>query len=178
MTITRARASWLRGALVGACSTVVTMTAHAAAGGGLPHGGGLLVALLLVCATTGAAVGGIALEGRRSRLLGIVGALGLAQVLGHLTLVVVGGHHMELTPAMVASHAAAAVVLGVAITAAEYLYVVCASVLCWLRLFATPAARSTPFVPRRVANVFVARPVLLRSGLGMRAPPMGIAAAA
>ena len=79
---------------------------------------------------------------------------------------------------MVASHAAAAVVLGAAITAAEYLYVVCASVLCWLRLFATPAARFTPFVPRRIANVFVARPVLLRSGLGMRAPPLGMAAAA
>ncbi len=174
MSTPKSRARWVRSALVGACSAVVTVGAHSAAGGVAPQGGRLSVALL-VCATVGAVLAAAPLEGRRTRLLGVVGALTVAQSLGHLTLMASTGHHhgdaMGLTPSMAAAHLAAAVMLGVAITSVEYLYVVCASVLAWLRLFAMvalrPAARPLPLPTSDV----VAQSVLRCSGIGMRAPP-------
>jgi hypothetical protein len=77
---------------------------------------------------------------------------------------------------MIAAHAVAAVVLGAAISAAEYLYVVCTSVLCWLRLFTLREPRPTARVRRRPTNVVVVRTVLA-TGLGMRAPPLAVATA-
>ncbi|MGH3582402.1 MAG: hypothetical protein ACRDUX_31000 [Mycobacterium sp.] len=176
MSTPRTRAGWLRGCLVGACSAVVTIAAHAAASGEMPQGAALIVALL-VCATTGATAGSITLEGRRVRLVGVMLALGIAQLLGHVTLVVAGGHHHAaegwgLTPSMFAAHMASAVVLGLAISAAEYLYVVCASLLCWLRLFATAGPRPAHLAVRRVTSAPRVESILLRSGLGMRGPPM------
>jgi hypothetical protein len=164
----------LRGALVGTCSAVVTVGAHAASGGVVPQGG-QLIASVLVCAIIGAALAAVPLEGRRGRLVGVIGALTVAQSLGHLALMASAPHHhgdtLGVTPTMAAAHLGAAVLLGVAITSVEYLYMVCESVLCWLRLFAMaasqPAARLLPLA----TNVVVAQPVLLRSGLGMRAPP-------
>ncbi|CAN5444163.1 hypothetical protein BH11ACT7_BH11ACT7_08820 [soil metagenome] len=170
----------LRCALVGACSALFTAAAHTGAGGSLPQGGALMMATL-VCGVAGAAVGSAALDGRRVRLLGVVTALTIAQVLGHLTMVAAGGHHhtaMGWSPTMVAAHAVAAIVLGMAITAVEYLYSVCASVLCWLRLFAAAAPRPAPRVTSWPTNSVAAQSVLLLSGLGMRAPPRGIASAA
>lgn len=177
----KSRARWVRGALVGACSAVVTVGAHAAAGGVVPHGGRLIVAML-VCATVGAVLAAAPLEDRWGRLLGVIGALTVAQSLGHLTLMASAAHHhsgaLGLTPTMAAAHLAAAVMLGVAITSVEYLYVVCASVLCWLRLFAMTAARPvTRLLPAAPSDV-VAQPVLRCSGLGMRAPPRRMAPAA
>ncbi|ULE35217.1 hypothetical protein [Mycobacterium sp. IDR2000157661] len=180
MSTPRSRAQWLRGGLVGACSAVVTAGAHTSAGADLPGGAALTLALL-VCATFGAVLARIRLDGRYARMFGVVGALSLAQVLGHLTFVIAGGHHhadpFGLTGSMMVAHVAAALALGVAISAAEYLYVVCSSVLHWLRVFAAlvirPQSRSTRFVLRTV----VAEPVLLNSGLGMRAPPGRIATA-
>lgn len=164
----------MRSALVGACSAVVTVAAHAAAGGVAPHGGRLVV-VMLVCATVGAVLAAAPLEGRRGRLLGVIGALTLAQSLGHLTLMASGAHHhgdaMGVTPSMAAAHLAAAVMLGVAITSVEYLYAVCASVLCWLRLFAIAALRPAARLLPLGTNDVVAQSVLRCSGLGMRAPP-------
>jgi hypothetical protein len=176
------RARWLRGALVGLCSAVVTAAAHTAGGGGLPSGSALIVAVV-VCATTGAAIGGVGLCGRRTRPLGVIAALTVAQVLGHLTLVIAGGHHhhaagLGVTPSMLSAHLGAAVVLGAAICAVEFAYVVAASVLCWLRLFAAAAPRPAVRVLPRPANVVAPQPVLLLSGLGMRAPPRVISPAA
>ncbi len=57
-----------------------------------PHGAAL-VAALLVCATSGAAAAGIRLQNRHAQLLGLIAALGAAQLLGHLTLALAGGHH-------------------------------------------------------------------------------------
>ena len=177
----KSRARWVRGALVGACSAVVTVGAHAAAGGVVPHGGRLIVSML-VCATVGAVLATAPLEGRRGRLFGVIGALTVAQSLGHLTLMASTGHHhgdtMGLTPSMATAHLAAAVMLGVAITSVEYLYVVCASVLSWLRLFATAASRpAARLLPLATGDV-VAQSVLRCSGLGMRAPPLRTALAA
>ncbi|MDZ4267373.1 MAG: hypothetical protein U1D00_17055, partial [Mycobacterium sp.] len=135
----KARARGLRGALVGAASSVMTVGAHAAAGGGIPFGGALVISLL-ICATIGTAVGCLRLETRAARWLATTAALCAAQFLGHVALVTTGHQHADsalgMSPSMAATHIAAAVILGVAITAAEYLYVVCTSVLCWLRLFA------------------------------------------
>ena len=75
---------------------------------------------------------------------------------------------------MIAAHAVAAVILGLAISAAEYLYIVCSSVLCWLRLFAGHTPRPVPRVRRRATKVVAVRPVLV-TGLGMRAPPSALA---
>jgi hypothetical protein len=163
----------VRGGLVGLCAALVTVTAHAAGGGGAPTGSALIL-LLVACATVGAIVGGVTLEGRHSREVLVIGALGAAQALGHVVLTV-GGHHEHsgwlLTPPMLTLHVLAAVGLGLLINAVEYLYVVCGSVLCWLRIFAASHIRPSFRQAWRPTNVVVARPVLLRVGLGMRAPP-------
>lgn len=173
------RAGWLRGALVGSCSAVITVAAHAGAGGGMPRGSAFVIALL-GCATIGAVTGSIPLHGRHTRIAGVILALGLAQALGHLTLFTAGGHHhgvagAELTASMLAAHAAAAIVLGLVISSAEYLYVVCSSVLCWLRLFAAAVERPAHRTVRRVVSVVVIESVMLQAGLGMRAPPVRFA---
>jgi hypothetical protein len=167
------RAGYVRGGLVGLCAALVTAAAHAGAGGGVPAGGALVL-LLVVCATVGAAVGGITLEGRHSRAALVIGALCAAQVLGHVMLTV-GGHHEHagwlLTTPMLMLHMLAAVGLGLLINTVEYLYAVCGSVLCWLRIFAAGHIRPAAGQAWRPSNVIVARAVLLRAGLGMRAPP-------
>jgi hypothetical protein len=178
----KSRARWVRGGLVGACSAALTATAHTIAGGELPRGSALIV-LMLVCATAGAVVARAPLDGRHARFVGTTGALSLAQILGHLTFVVAGEHvhsaaALGLTPAMVAVHVGAAVVLGAAIAAVEYLYVVCISVLGWLRIFAALGLRPRVRRVRRAAKTVVAESVLLRYGLGMRAPPVRFATTA
>ncbi|GJF10903.1 hypothetical protein NGTWS0302_06400 [Mycolicibacterium cyprinidarum] len=175
----KSRARWLRGALVGVTSAVVTVGAHGAAGGGIPSGGALIISLLL-CAIVGTLVGCLRLEGRGARWLGTATALGAAQLLGHVALMASGHHHgspdLAPSPAMIGTHIGAAVILGVTITAAEYLYVVCSSVLRWLRLFAMHAPRPTPRIVRRTTNVVVVPPVFA-TGLGMRAPPWTVSTA-
>jgi hypothetical protein len=175
------RAHWLRAALVGVSAAAGTTGAHAAASGMFPHGAALIAAML-VCATSGAAAAGIRLQHRHTQLLGLIAALGAAQLLGHLTLALAGGHHgggpLGMSPTMIAAHAGAAVVLGIAIGAVEHLYLVCSSVLRWLRLFAAVTPRPGPPRTRRRTNNVVAQSLLRQTGLGMRAPPMGGAATA
>lgn len=169
MATPKVRARWLRGALVGVASAAMTAGAHTAAGGGLPNGGALIMSLL-ACATVGTLIGCLRVDGWAATST----ALGAAQVLGHTALVTAGHHHggtaLDLTASMTATHIGAAVILGLAITAAEYLYLVCSSVLCWLRLFTMRAPRHAVRVVRRTVNVVAAQPVLT-TGLGMRAPP-------
>lgn len=175
-----ARAHWLRGGLVGGSSAVIATSAHAGAAGAVPHGAAL-VAALLVCATAGAAVGAVNLAGRYAQCVAVFTALCAAQFLSHVTLAVTGGRHhagdgMGLTPAMITAHLGAAAVLGLAIAVVEHLYTVCATLLTWLRLFTVSSPRPTP-PPVRRAEPVVIRPVLLHPGLGMRAPPAGLATA-
>ena len=174
MSTPTSRAGYVRGGLVGLCAALVTSAAHAGAGGGAPAGGAVVL-LLVVCATVGAVVGGITLEGRVSRAALVVGALAAAQVLGHVMLTVAGHHEHAgwlMTAPMLTLHVVAAVGLGLLINAVEYLYAVCGSVLCWLRIFASGRIRPAAGQGWRPTNVIVARPVLLRTGLGMRAPPL------
>jgi hypothetical protein len=172
----------LRGGLVGVCSAVVATTAHTIAGGGAPHGSALAVAVL-ACMITGAAAGELDLESRRHRIAGIITGLVVAQALCHLTLAAAGQHHhasaaLGVTPTMLAAHAAGALILGVGICAAEHLYVVCSSVLCWLRLFAAAAISPPRLTARPTRRALVPRMALLSAGLGMRAPPILLAASA
>lgn len=173
MDTPKTRARWARGALIGASSAVMTVAAHAAAGGGLPHGSALALTML-VCATVGMLAGSIRCDDLGARWIAATVALGAAQFLGHTALALTGHHPEVLTltpgPSMIAAHIAAAVLLGGAISASEYLYTVCASVLHWLRLFIRQSPRPTPRPRRRATRIVVVRPVLA-SGLGMRAPP-------
>lgn len=176
MSPPKSRARWLRGALVGVCSAVVTTGAHTAGGGHVPQGATLALAVL-ICGAVGAVSAEVRPEGRALGLLAVIGALVAAQSLGHLTLTL-ASHHHATTPLMAAAHLAAAVLLGAAINAVEYLYAVCASVLCWLRLFALAAQRPAKRCVRRRTIDVVAASVLRCPGLGMRAPPLGVASAA
>jgi hypothetical protein len=151
----------------------MTAGAHSAAGGGLPNGGALVMSLL-ACATVGTLLGCIRVDGRGAGWAATSTALCAAQLLGHTALVTAGHHHggpaLDLNASMTATHIGAAVILGLAITASEYLYLVCSSVLCWLRLFTMRAPRHAARVVRRTPNIVVTQPVLT-TGLGMRAPP-------
>jgi len=111
--------------------------------------------LLMLCATLGAAVGRLSPQTRPARAALLTAGLGAGQGLGHVALALTSGHHHTAglsTAPMLALHAAAAVGLGLVVGAAEYLYVVCASVLCWLRIFPggrSPARRPQPVVAHR-----------------------------
>jgi hypothetical protein len=170
-------AAHLRGGLVGACSALTAAVAHTAAGG-VPPSGSPLVVLLLACATLGAAVGGFSPQTRSAATALLIVGLGSGQALGHLSLAMAGGHrHGELvSTSMLALHAGAAVGLGLLIGAVEYLYIVCATVLSWLRIFTVGRIKPVGDAAWWPTDVVVARPVLLRAGLGMRAPPMALSA--
>lgn len=169
-------AAWLRGALVGLCSALVTVAAHTGAGGALP-GGGALVLALLVCATVGAAAAGIRVEGRLAGLATLGAVLAAGQLLGHVTLTVAGGHHgghAVIDGRMLAMHAVATVALGLLIGVVEYLVEVGASVLTWLRLIDIPTCGPTDAAAPAVINDVLPQRVLQLRGLGMRAPPAGV----
>lgn len=170
MSTAAARAGAFCGALVGVCSALLTAVAHTAVAGTLPSGAAAAM-VLLVSAAVGAVSGAAAISRSETPAAPLAAALVSGQVLGHVALSLAhGGHDLLPSAPMLAAHAAAAVALGLLISLVTHLYVVCASVLCWLSLVfihrGRPAAR-----PARVTKVVVARPVLLRSGLGMRAPP-------
>lgn len=171
-------AAHLRGGLVGVCSALTAAVAHTAAGG-VPPSGSPLVFLLIACATLGAAVGGISPQTRSAATALLIVGLGSGQALGHLTLAMTGGHHhgdAMVSAPMLALHGAAAIGLGLLIGAVEYLYIVCATVLSWLRLFAVGRIKPAGDVAWWPSDDVVARPVLLRAGLGMRAPPRALSA--
>lgn len=171
MSTPAARARYLRGGLVSACSALLTGAAHGAAGGSLP-GSGALTLLLVGCATVGALTATLTTGHRAARAAVLVAALGAGQFIGHFALTLTaGGHGHGLTALMVAAHAAAAVALGLLIGLGEYLYLVARSVLCWLRLVLRPAGRTPDRSPLRAARHVAAQSVLWCSGLGMRAPP-------
>src|SRR5262245_30826002 len=103
-----------------------------------------LIVVLLLCAALGAAVGGLNPQTRSAKTGLLIAGLGAGQLLGHVALAMAGGHHHAsslFTAPMAGLHLAAAVGLGLVIGVAEYLYVVCASVLCWLRIFAATRVR-------------------------------------
>lgn len=169
MSTVTSRAGALCGVLVGACSGLFAMAAHAAAGGEVPTGP-TLVLVALVCAAVGALAGAV----DHGQVAGLVGAVGAGQLLTHVVLAVTAGHHggHEVVPSapMLLTHALAAVALGLLIGLVAHLYRVCVSVLCWLLLTLIHRGRPSTPRPHRTTSVVV-QSLLLRSGLGMRAPP-------
>jgi hypothetical protein len=110
----------------------------------------------------------------------IVGALAAGQCASHVMLAAFAGHHhLDAvgwpTGTMFAAHAAAAVVLGLLIGAVECLYVVCVSVLCWLRLFVVRQAAPVGVTAYHDPRLVVAQYFLIGPGRGTRAPPMATA---
>ncbi|MCV7422149.1 hypothetical protein H7K45_16490 [Mycobacterium yunnanensis] len=166
------RAKLLRGVLVGGCSALLTAFAHTVGGGDLPAGAAVPT-LLLVCATVGAFASRVPRIGRHADVAALVAALGGAQLLGHVALIVDGGHHgaVNTSGSMLAAHAGAAIVLAVLINFSEWLYVLASSVSTWLRLVVVD--RSPARVTQAWQPVDVGVPPVRwwRSGLGMRAPP-------
>ncbi|WP_245234012.1 hypothetical protein [Mycobacterium sp. PS03-16] len=177
MSTAASRAGALCGVLVGACSGLLAVGAHAAAGGGVPTGP-TLVLVALACATVGAVAGVDAAVHGTGRTASLVAAVGGGQLLGHVLLGLSGGHHggHGLVPSapMLIAHALAALGLGLLIGLAGHLYVVCASLLCWLSLTLVHRGRP-PGPPVRTAVSLVVQSVRLCSGLGMRAPPQAVA---
>ncbi len=167
MNSSAARARHLRGALIGVASTLLTTGAHAAAGGGVPRGPAFVV-VLLICLTAGALAGSVRSD--RGKYAVTAAAMCGAQVTGHLALTLAAHHHGVLGWSMAAAHLGAALLVAAAITSVEFLYAVCVSVLCWLRLFALRAPR--PPAPRIRYRATIARPRPVPiGGTGMRAPP-------
>lgn len=109
----------LRGGAVGIVTAAVAVAAHGMAGGGYPNSSAL--ALLI---TVSIGVGAMTALPRRSTVV-LLPSLMAGQVVAHIALSLSGEmHHHSMLPgaAMIGFHAAAAVVAGTAITAAERLY--------------------------------------------------------
>ena len=163
-----ARARQLRGALIGVSSALMTTGAHAAAGGGVPRGPALVV-VLLICLTAGTLAGCVRPD--RNAYAVTAAALCGAQLSGHLAMTLAAHHHHGgLGVSMAAAHLGAALLVAAAITSVEFLYTVCVSVLCWVRLFALRAPRPPAPPIRHRATIARPRPVPI-GGTGMRAPP-------
>jgi hypothetical protein len=176
MSTPAGRARFLRAVLVAVFSALLTAIAHTAAGGAVPTGASIPL-LLAVSSAVGAVVGAMSPDPRRGNAALLTAALSVGQLLGHLTLSVSPHHHGHeplLTTSMLAMHVLAAVVLALLIALAEYLYHVCATVLCWLRLFLINSGPPTCRPQRMAAADVAVQAILLRTGLGMRAPPLGI----
>lgn len=167
------RAGRLRGALVGVCAAGSSAVAHGVGGGELPSGGSLAL-FLVACATVGAASSSIHVGGRARHLLYLCAALAAGQTFGHLALTVAAQTHIHclptVSPQMMLAHGAAAAVCALLIGVVERLYVVCASVLCWLRIVAVSTDSPTAVAVRWPTKTLVAQCIVL-STRGPRAPP-------
>ncbi|MGB3483300.1 MAG: hypothetical protein WBB07_13930 [Mycobacterium sp.] len=171
MSTPTSRAAVLRGTLVGACSVLMTAAAHTA-GGGSAHGTALAL-LLLIGAAIGAVVSAISVERHWVSVAASAGALGLVQVVGHTAMSAAAHHGATPSTLMVGAHLVATVAVAVLLTLVEFLYLVCGSVLCWLRLVIVHRGRPRLPAGGAFASVVV-RPVRLCPGLGMRAPPRAV----
>lgn len=171
-TATRRAARW-RGGFVCACSAALSAVAHGHAGGEPPRGGALMM-LMVVCATVGAAASSASPVSRRGRVAFMAAALAGGQLAGHLALGMTADHCGQGwldSPRMLLAHGAAALACAVLISVAEHLYVVCASLLCWLWVCLVVRGRPIGDSAHWFVDPVVSRPVLLCSGSGTRAPP-------
>lgn len=154
------------------CSATVSTAVHGSAGGQLPSGGALVL-VVLACAVIGAGTSCVSSDGARHHIMVLVAALSAGQFVGHVVLVFVGGHHHDersFAPTMLAAHSAAVLACAVLISLAEYLYLVCASVLCWLMVFTANSIDVTTAV-RFHAKTAVWQRILASLANGTRAPP-------
>ncbi|MFC8047402.1 hypothetical protein [Nocardia sp. NPDC057353] len=171
----------VRGAAAGALSACLSVAAHgwaaarAGAGPELP-GSTALVLLLAAAALTGALVASV--PAVRGGAAGLVAALGVAQVLGHIGLGFESGHlhggDLQLTPAMLAAHAVAVLVAALLVHGTGAACRAALGALARalpLRIPAVPVADRT-VLPIAHRDRVVLR-VFARQGLSSRGPPAG-----
>lgn len=115
----------LRGSVLAAVNAVLALAAHVAGGGGTPDGA------LTVLTTVGVAAAGTALADRRRGPLALLAAVAVTQVILHLLLAALDGHHGATAgtaagasgapgaAAMMAAHAGAVVVTAALLAGAE-----------------------------------------------------------
>lgn len=108
----------LRGTVLAAVNAVLAVAAHVAGGGGVPDGA------LTVLMTVGVAAAGTALADRRRGPVALLATVAITQVVLHLLLDALSGHHTTAVPtsagaAMTVAHAAAVVVTAALLTGAE-----------------------------------------------------------
>ncbi|MFC3961739.1 hypothetical protein [Nocardia jiangsuensis] len=171
----------VRGAAAGALSACLSVAAHgwaaARAGVGLEvPGSTALVLLFAAAAVTGALIAGA--PALRESAAALVAALGVAQVLGHAGLGFESGHlhggDLQLTPAMLAAHAAAVLVAALLVHGTG---AACRAALGALAR-ALPSRAPAPPVADRVLLPIAHRDrvvlrVFARQGLSSRGPPLG-----
>ncbi|MGW6374841.1 hypothetical protein ACWFRB_02095 [Rhodococcus sp. NPDC055112] len=162
----------MRGAFVGSTSGAVSVAAHALGGGTAPAESSVVL-LMLGCAAVGAAVASVRVA--RHQLLFVAAALTLGQAIGHAALAMgaVHLHGPQLSPQMVAAHAAAVAVTAVLIRACERGCVCALSALS--RRVPAPFTEVQALVPVAVCvpsdSPTPARWLLVGSGTGTRGPP-------
>ncbi|MFG1784087.1 hypothetical protein ACGFIU_16750 [Rhodococcus oryzae] len=162
----------MRGAFVGSTSGAVSIAAHALGGGAAPTESSVVL-LMLGCAAVGAVIASVRVA--RHQLLVVAAALSLGQAIGHIALEMgaVHLHGPQLSPQMVAAHAAAVAVTAVLIRAGER---GCISALSALsRRVPAPFTEVPVLVPVAVRvpadSPTPARWLLVGSGTGTRGPP-------
>ncbi|MFM1725044.1 hypothetical protein ABEU20_003640 [Rhodococcus sp. PAM 2766] len=167
-------AAHLRGTIVGALSGAISIAAHGLGGGSAFPRDEAVVLLVAASAVVGAAVASA--RARRGPLVLLALMLAAGQGIGHFTLTLSSehAHGLELTPQMLAAHAAATVVGVALIRAAERaLSSVAGSVLrVVVAVLSAPPVpdlpRWTPTVVRRLDPTITR---VVRAAGGTRGPP-------
>ena len=165
----------LRGSGLAAVNTVLAVAAHMAGGGGSPDGALTLLLTLAVAAA------GTTLADRRRGPLALLGAVAITQVVLHLLLDGLGGHHPGTVPApsgvaMTVAHAAAVVVTAALLAGAESALFAVAGVLRRIVRALPPQPAPVPAAelgapPPATTPLPVALQRLLRRVMPRRGPP-------
>ena len=156
--------------MVGAVSGAAALPAHGLGGGMLPSSSAMMM-LVSGCILLGVLCSHRAGAG----LPMLVGQLAMGQGIAHLLLMAATSEHhhgVPLTPTMLTSHLAVAVIAGLGLWVAEHLVrIVVASATRWLATLVTPLPYAAAL--RQPCSTTLASPrrLLLSSGVGTRGPP-------
>ncbi|WP_278264694.1 hypothetical protein [Nocardia sp. AG03] len=159
-----------RGAAVGAAAGAVAILAHGLGGASTAPSGAAITLLLAACALIGVVAAALP---RPTGALATMALLTVGQAVGHLALSLGHTHHHTFTAAMLLAHALAVPVCALAIRAAEVgARRAITSVRRLIRVLTEPPATSTsPPRPPLSDERATVRRLLLRPGIGLRAPP-------
>ncbi len=162
----------LRGVLVGAASGTVAIAAHAAGGGIVSAGRSPIALLVAACALVGAVVATVRVRRGFAELAILLGA---GQCVGHLALTMSSDHHhgTHVTAPMLLAHLVAVPVGAVLIRGAELAVVrAMSSVRRTLSVLRNaPVEVTETGLVDATGPLFLARRLLVCSGIGTRGPP-------
>ena len=160
----------VRGAAAGTLCAGAALPAHSLGGGELPSSG-----TLIVLAAFGATIGAVVARSS-GRLPGLIAALWVGQLVGHLLLGAMAGHGTPWSTAMLASHTVAAVVVGVCLWFGEHLVALLASsVRRWLVRTSPHAPAEQRNTPRIWSDSADHPQFLIGSRAPTRGPPVALA---